>query len=96
MWSHPCHHLQHQWDPHEGEEGRDGPRGLLLLDSLPLSLSLFSFSDVTYIFPFFYKRGNTSQHNTRHEHMAKQLNKLSALFNPSTRDLGSAPSLAHL
>jgi len=27
-------------------------------------LSLFSFSDVTCIFPFFYKRGNIMQHNT--------------------------------
>ena len=28
-----------------------------------LFLSVFSFSDVTCIFPFFYKRGNTTQHN---------------------------------
>ena len=28
-------------------------------------LSLFSFSDVTYIFPFFYKRGNTTQYKGR-------------------------------
>ena len=63
-----------------------------------LFLSLFSFSNVTCIFPFFYKRGtqrNTTQGH-RHEHMAEQRNKLSALFNPSTRDLGSTPSLAHL
>ena len=33
--------------------------------SLFLSLSLFSFFDVTCIFPFFYKRGNTTQHKTR-------------------------------
>ena len=31
--------------------------------SLFLSLSLFSFSNVTCIFPFFYKGG--TQHNTR-------------------------------
>ena len=30
-----------------------------------LFLSLFSFSDVTYIFPFFYKRGNTTQYKGR-------------------------------
>ena len=41
---------------------------------LSLFLSLFSFSDVTCIAPFFYKSRNTMQHKTgghRHEHTAE-------------------------
>ena len=77
--------------------------------SLLLSLVLLIFLLYNPRFPFAYKRGSRAPHagwlistrkdldtRARHEHTAEQRSSSQHPFTPSTRDLGSFPSLARL
>jgi len=66
-------------------KGATTPEAFLLLTSL-------SFSRVTYVFPFIYKRGSRTPHEGEGSTSSTRLNSIRSFY----QRLGTSPSLAYL